>query len=91
MSNRLDGNTAQRISKAAAAIEIEALRAATSYPKFNSGHEGWAVIKEELDELWDEVRKYPNALPSGLRYEAIHVGAMAVRFIADLCEEQADE
>jgi hypothetical protein len=91
MSEKLDGNTVQRITKAAAAIEIEALRAAGTYPKFNSGHEGWAVIKEELDELWREVRKYPNAVPDELRHEAIHVGAMAVRFIADLCEDQAHE
>lgn len=66
-------------------IEQEALDAITQFPAFNSGHEGWAVIKEELDELWDEVRAYPNADPNKMAKEAIQIGAMAARFVADLC------
>jgi len=41
------------------------------------------VLGEEVDELWDEVRG--NHLGRA-RAEATQVGAMAVRFIADLCE-----
>jgi len=55
------------------------------YPDFNSAHEGWAVIKEELDELWEEVRKYPNEDKLAMKKEAKQIGAMALRFITDIC------
>ena len=45
---------------------------------------GKAVIEEELNELWEEVKKYPSGNDTDLLIEAIHVGAMAVRFIADV-------
>ena len=41
------------------------------------------VLAEEVDELWDEVRSNRIGLA---RAEAAQVGAMAVRFIADLYE-----
>lgn len=50
---------------------------------FNSNHEGYAVILEEMDELWDTIKGNRGAFPT--RKEAIHVGAMAVRFLIDLC------
>jgi len=51
-----------------------------------SNHEGYAVILEELDELWDEIKKqHPNN--ELIRKEAIQVAAMAVRFILDRCSE----
>ena len=34
----------------------ELARAQSLFGSFNGPHEGWAVIFEELDELWDEVR-----------------------------------
>lgn len=46
-------------------------------------HEGYAVILEELDELWEECKqKRPD--PSRMRAEAIQVAAMALRFAVDL-------
>lgn len=27
-----------------------------NWPPFNSAHEGFAVLKEEVDELWDQVK-----------------------------------
>lgn len=69
-------------------VEQELLRAKTLNPKFNSFHEGYAVIKEELDELWDEVKKKPTMQDKGnLRKEACQVAAMAIRFMHDLTEE----
>ena len=57
-------------------------------------HEGYAVIKEELDELWDLIKK-KNPPPSQLRKEAIQVAAMGVRFVLDLnlseCETRQKE
>ncbi|MBU2685875.1 MAG: hypothetical protein KKF27_21750 [Gammaproteobacteria bacterium] len=68
-------------------IYIEYKKAENKFPAFNSGHEGWAVIKEELDELWEEVRNYPASDKRRMKKEAIQVGAMALRFIVDLCED----
>lgn len=54
------------------------------FPTFNSFHEGYAVILEELDELWEEVRMYPHSSKELLRKEAMQVAAMAIRFMVDL-------
>lgn len=54
--------------------------------KFNSAHEGYAVILEELDELWDEVKKNGQKRDiQKMRDEAIQVAAMAMRFVIDVC------
>lgn len=31
--------------------------ASSRYPPFHSTHEGFAVLKEEVDELWDMVKR----------------------------------
>jgi hypothetical protein len=62
-------------------VHNEAIRARAVFPPFNSAHEGYAVLLEEVDEMWDEVKR--DQLQAAI-YEAIQVGAMAVRFIADL-------
>lgn len=61
----------------------EALSASLEHKPFTSTHEGWAVIWEELDELWDEVRER-NPTKVNMRKEAVQVAAMALRFIMDL-------
>lgn len=67
------------------AIEAEFIRATRRFGKFASSHEGWAVIREEMDELWEEVRcKAEERDPDRLRKEAIQVGAMALRFLVDV-------
>ena len=58
--------------------------ASHKFSKFNSTHEGYAVILEELDELWDTI-KNKNKTPSEMEEEAIQVGAMALRFLVDCC------
>ncbi len=64
----------------------ELASAQKKFPAFNSAHEGYAVILEELDELWDEVRT--NQATSGrderMAKEAIQVAAMALRFVIDM-------
>lgn len=79
------------------AAELEKARA--THAQMNSHHEGYAVILEELDELWDvckmnthkfgdssdkaELRKRKRA---AMRKEALQIAAMAVRFIEDVCD-----
>jgi hypothetical protein len=54
-----------------------------------SPHEGYAVILEELDELWDEVRLWKPHTPlrPEMRQEALHVAAMALAFVIEVCDK----
>ena len=73
--------------KALEPVYEELRKAQDRYPAMNSAHEGWAVIAEELDELWDHVRgKQGERTVEAMRKEAIQVAAMATRFIIDICD-----
>ena len=65
-------------------ISTELDEATATNAPFHSAHEGYAVILEEVDELWDEIKKKPaNRNTIEMRKEAIQVAAMAIRFIMD--------
>ena len=69
-------------------IGFEFNQASARHRKFNSAHEGYAVLAEEVDELWDEVKKKSSIRSKQrMREEAIQIAAMAARFVYDLCEE----
>lgn len=66
--------------------------ATATYPSFNSPHEGYAILKEEVDELWDHVKvKQGSRQEEQMMKEAIQVAAMAVRFVFDLEGEKAQK
>lgn len=46
-------------------------------------HEGYAIIKEELDETWDVIKKHSGE--STVKSEIQAVGAMVIRFMVDCC------
>lgn len=73
-------------SEAANEVYREVLRAKTMFKEnFHNQHEGYAVILEELDELWEEVKKnQKNYDIAAQRKEAIQCAAMCIRFIAEL-------
>ena len=61
----------------------ELVRARTKHPKgFNSLHEGYAVLLEEIDELWEEIKTQEKSYAK-IRKEAIQSGAMVIRMIQD--------
>ena len=67
-------------------VEKEVTRAMSMYPPHNSAHEAYAVLLEDFDELWDEVKKsLKKRDPEAMETESVHVAAMAVRFIIDVC------
>lgn len=76
------------------AVELavkELERATELHGPFRSAHEGYAVILEELDELWDIIKgvKSFTDRPSELKKEATQVAAMALRFLVNLCEDDS--
>jgi len=67
-------------------IANEVKSAQQKYHPFNSNHEGYAVLLEEVDELWDEIKESKDIkATAGMKKECIQIAAMAVRFIEDLC------
>lgn len=67
----------------------EAEKAIENCPKFNSAHEGFAVLKEEVDELWDHVKKNQKKRDlAKMKKEAIQVASMAIRFASEVCDEE---
>lgn len=78
--------SAEAYEKAAADALNELWDAKRKFPSFHSPHEGYAVLLEEVDELWDEVRSFRGAKDkTHMRAEAIQVAAMAIRFSVDCC------
>ncbi len=65
-------------------VQKELAKAREKFGDMASQHEGWAVIREEVDELWEEVKH--GSLARACE-EAIQVAAMAIRFVADLGAE----
>jgi hypothetical protein len=66
-------------------VHNELERAMTEHAPLHSAHEAWAVIFEELDEFWEEVRKKRDERDrENMRRELIHIAAMACRTIHDL-------
>ena len=62
----------------------ELSQAQENYPDMTSAHEGYAILLEEVDELWDEIKKKTHDYTK-MEQEALQVMAMAARFINDVC------
>jgi hypothetical protein len=78
-----------KIEAALDAVVNEYYSATEHHGPFNSAHEGYSVILEELDELWDEIKlKRSERNPVNLREEAVQVAAMAIRFLVDIAEDE---
>ena len=67
--------------------EKEYRRSNELYPMFHSTHEGYAVIKEEVDELWDYIKESKKVTPCIMqRAEVIQIMAMCVKFLESFPE-----
>ena len=75
-------------------VEDELKSARQKFGTHHSEHESYAILKEEVDELWDEIKKHKGSNPKGggrgqrVLSEIVQVAAMAQRFAEDLgfCE-----
>ncbi len=68
------------VVQASTEIQKEYQRAKQIFPPMNSAHVGYAVLLEEVDELWDAIKS--NDLAAA-RAEAVQVGAMALAFLVE--------
>ena len=59
-------------------------------PTADLAAQGFAVLSEEVDELWEHVKTNQKRRDYLLmRKEAVQVAAMALRFALDVCNEIA--
>jgi hypothetical protein len=64
-------------------IYDECRRAQEKFKPFKNAHEGHSVIREEFDEMWEEIKK-KDARLEDIRKEVIQLGAMALRFLVEV-------
>lgn len=81
MSNAESARMASCIDAVVYEVSQEVRSAMRKHGPMKSSHEGYAVILEELDELWQEVK---HGTKENAYKEAVQVAAMAIRFIVDL-------
>jgi NTP pyrophosphatase (non-canonical NTP hydrolase) len=72
------------IDLALADVKNELMSAMLRHGSMKSPHEGWAVIMEECEELWDEIKKKHGGRDEAAAKEAVQVAAMAVRYLLDV-------
>ena len=66
-------------------VALELARAQTLYPPLHSAHEAYAVLAEELDEFWDQVRTQDVLRDrTAMLAELVQIAAMAQRAAEDL-------
>jgi ribosomal protein S15P/S13E len=70
-------------------VNDEVVSASGNWPPFNSAHEGFAILMEEVEELKEHVFTNQKRRDlAAMRKEAIQVAAMAVRFVNDVTDEE---
>lgn len=76
------------IVNAFAFVYQEFTDACRAFGPFASPHEGYAIMLEEMDELWEEVKgnKVAGAHERQIE-EAKQVAAMAIRYIVDIVKQ----
>lgn len=68
-------------------VRDELSKALENYGPVHSAHEGYAVLLEEVDELWEIVRQHPlNRDIEAMKKECIQISAMAYKIYNDCCE-----
>lgn len=75
--------------KAFEEVWAELTTAVKNWPAFNSAHEGWGVLEEEVDELKKHVQTNQKRRDlTAMRGEAMQTAAMAIRFMVEVCNEE---
>jgi NTP pyrophosphatase (non-canonical NTP hydrolase) len=78
---QIDGSISPKVGHVLDLIGSEFLEARTKFSPFNSAHEGYAILLEEVDELWEAIKSND---PHHARKEALQVAAMALAFLLEV-------
>lgn len=66
---------------------MELARARRKFGPMASAHEGYAVIAEEFDELWDIVKqKQTERDYAAMRKEVVQLGTMVLAFLVEIVD-----
>lgn len=70
-------------------VKTECLQAMRDWPPYNSAHEAYGVLMEEVEEFWDHVKTNQKRrdLPN-MKKEAIQIAAVALRIATEVCGEE---
>lgn len=73
-------------------VLTERQKADDAWPPINSHHEGYAVLKEEVEEYWEIVKQKEHERdPKAMYKELTQIAAVAWRIVRDLgLEEDID-
>lgn len=75
------------LDQAFADVRKEVEKAVDRYEPMRSAHEGHSILREEVEELWEHVKRRQGWRSiDEMRHEAVQVAAMAIRFIHDICD-----
>jgi hypothetical protein len=73
-------------------VALELSRARAKFGPLHTAHEGYAVILEEVDELWEMVKqKQVHRSPAAMLKELVQIAAMCERMAEDLSLMNCDE
>lgn len=61
-------------------IKKEVKKAESLFPEYNSYHEGFSIINEEVDELWDNVKRKGVSIQEHYD-EAKQIACTAIRYM----------
>ena len=64
-------------------VKVEYRRARDKHPEMHSLHEGYAILLEEVDELWGLI-KGQDPFSSAIRLECIQIASMALAICLEL-------
>lgn len=79
----MDTSKIELLDKLLVNLRAEVLRAMEKHAPMHSPHEGYAVIQEEVDELWDRV-KIDKGHDYDSHVEALQIAAMGLRYALDI-------
>ena len=78
----------KRLDEILELVKDEFISASFIHGKFYDAHHGYAILLEEVNELWSAIKDGKYCVDNKeIREEAIQVAAMAVRLTYDLIDE----
>lgn len=74
----------EKLERIISMIKNELEFATNKFGVFHNTHEGYGVMKEEFDEMWDRIKQNSSFCFE----ECIQLAAMGIRFVYDLADER---